>query len=227
MRTAAVIPALNEEASLPLVLAALADAGVDRVVVADNGSTDRTAEVARAGGATVVHQPARGYGNACLAAFAHLGEDPPDVVVILDADHSVYLDDLPALVDPIARGEADMVLGDRTRLAEPGSLTPQQRHGNTLATTLIRLVTGHRYGDMGPFRALRWSSLVALGMEDPTWGWNVEMQIKAVKRGLRIREVDVRYRDRHAGESKISGSLRGTLKAGTRILWATWRYRKG
>lgn len=227
MQTAAVIPALNEEASLPLVLAALAEAGIERVVVADNGSTDRTAELARAAGATVVHQPARGYGSACLAGFSHLERDPPDVVVILDADHSVYLEDLPALLGPIQRGEADMVLGDRTRLAEPGSLTPQQKHGNLLATNLIRLVTGHRYGDMGPFRALRWSSLVALEMEDPTWGWNVEMQIKAVKRGLRVREVDVRYRDRHAGESKISGSLRGSLKAGTKILWATWRYRRG
>ncbi len=227
MRTAAVIPALNEEGSLPRVLADLAAAGVQRIVVADNGSTDRTADIAREAGATVVGEPRRGYGSACLAGLAALRSDPPDVVLIVDGDHAIYIEDLPALLAPLLAGEADLVLGDRTRRAEPGSLTPQQRHGNRLATGLIRGVTGHAYRDMGPFRAIRWTALERLQMEDPTWGWNVEMQIKAVKRGLRVLEVDVGYRNRAAGVSKISGSLRGTLRAGAKILWATWRYRAG
>lgn len=221
MRVAVVIPCLNEAEALPRVLGAIPRE--HRVVVGDNGSTDESPAIARALGAEVVHQPRRGYGGAVRAALDHLRADPPEVVVVLDADHSSYLEDLPLLLAPLAAGTADFVLGDRTRLAEPGALTPPQRVGNALATRLIRLRTGVRYRDMGPFRAIRWTALEALAMEDPTWGWNVEMQMKAARQGLRIREVPVRYRPR-IGRSKISGTVQGVARAGVRIVWACWHY---
>lgn len=221
MRIAVLLPCLNEAEALPHVLAALPE-GLE-VVLCDNGSTDDSAAIARAAGARVASRPVPGYGGACLAGIALLAADPPDVVVVLDADHSVYVEELPLLLDPIARDEADLVMGDRTRLAEPGSLTPPQRAGNVVATRLIHLLTGHRYRDMGPFRAIRWSSLAALEMEDPTWGWNVEMQMKAVQRGLRVLEVPVRYRPR-IGQSKISGTVKGVVRAGGKILYACWKY---
>jgi glycosyltransferase involved in cell wall biosynthesis len=220
-RVVVVIPALNEERSLPLVLDELPPVGA--VIVADNGSTDRTAEVARAGGARVVAAPRRGYGSACLAGIAAARALDPEVLVILDGDHSDHPGELSLLVDPVLGGEADLVLGDRTRRADPGSLTAQQRWGNRLATALIARRCGHRYRDMGPFRAVRFSSLEALEMEDPTWGWNVEMQLKAVQRGLRVLEVPVRYRPR-IGTSKISGTVSGVARAGVKILWAVHRY---
>lgn len=216
-----IIPALDEERSLPLVLAELPLVG--GVIVVDNGSRDRTAEVAREGGATVVHEPRRGYGNACLAGMAEAGRRGAGIIVILDGDHSDYPDDLPLLVNPVLDGEADMVLGDRTRLAEAGALRRHQELGNRLATFLIARVTGHRYRDMGPFRAIRAEALDSLQMRDPNYGWNVEMQMKAVQRGLRVREVAVRYRPR-IGQSKVSGTLRGSVKAGAKILLSVWRY---
>ncbi len=230
MRVAVIIPALDEEASLPLVLGdlfAVPQAGftLTEVVVADNGSRDQTAQRAREGGATVVHQPRRGYGSACLAGLAHLREAPPDIVVILDADYSDHPEELPRLLGPVLADEADLVMGERVSRAEPGALLPQQRWGNALATLLIAKVGGHRYSDMGPFRAVRWTALERLAMEDPTWGWNVEMQLKALQRGLRVLEVPVTYRPR-VGRSKISGTVRGTVKAGSRILWAVWHYRE-
>lgn len=223
VRVAVVIPALDEAQSLPAVLADLPP--VWRVVVVDNGSTDATSEVARAGGAEVVWAPRRGYGTAVQAGMNHLRGDPPDVLVILDADHADPADRMGELVDPIARDEADLVLSDRSSTAEPGALTSVQRFGNGLATRLIGVVSGARYRDMGPFRAVRWSSLEALAMEDPTWGWNVEMQLKAAQRGVRVREVPLPYRARRRGRSKISGSVRGALRAGVRILWAVNHYR--
>jgi len=225
LRVAVVIPALDEEQALPLVLAELAPVGVERVVVVDNGSRDATAARALDGGVEVVQEPRRGYGSACLAGLAHLRAAPPDVVVILDADHSDYPEELPLLVGPIVRGEADMVLGERVSRAAPGALLPQQRAGNALATLLIQRVTGFRYRDMGPFRAIRWSSLERLAMRDTNYGWNVEMQIKAITRGLRVLEIPVGYRDR-VGRSKISGTVRGTVRAGSKILWSVWRYRE-
>lgn len=224
MRIAVLIPALNEAESLPAVLADIPPT-VAQVVVVDNGSTDGTAAVAAAAGADVVHAPRRGYGTAVLAGMRFLESQPPAVLVILDADHADPPERIPTLVGPIEKDEADLVQSDRTVHAEPGALTVVQRFGNGLATWLIELVGGHRYRDMGPFRAIRWSSLMALQMEDPTWGWNVEMQLKALKHGLRVREIPLPYRRREKGKSKISGSLRGAARAGVRILYAVVRYR--
>lgn len=220
-RVTVVIPALNESRSLPLVLQELPPVG--RVIVVDNGSTDDTAEVARDAGAEVISEPRRGYGSACQAGIRAAISSPPHVLVILDGDHSDYPEELPLLVDPILDDRADMVLGDRTRLALPGALLPHQRFGNHLATFLIHRITGHRYRDMGPFRAVRFSALMAMNMEDLNYGWNVEMQMKAVYRGLRVQEVAVRYRPR-LGVSKISQTLQGSVAAGTKILYSTWRY---
>jgi len=220
-----VIPALNEEASLPLVLAALPRPPVRRVVVADNGSRDGTARVAREGGAIVVAAERRGYGSACLAGLDHLRRhDPPDVVVFVDADFSDHPDELPRLVAPILAGEADLVIGSRVLgEREPGALLPQARAGNLVACLLIRLLYGHRYTDLGPFRAARWDALERLGMADPNFGWTAEMQVKALRHGLRVAEVPVSYRKR-VGVSKITGTIAGTVRAGYKILWTVLRY---
>jgi glycosyltransferase involved in cell wall biosynthesis len=223
-RIAVLIPALNEEAALPHVLADLPTEIVEEIVVVDNGSSDRTAELARAAGATVLSEPRRGYGWACLAGIEYLKTRALDIVVFLDADYSDHPEELPAVVNPIVGGGYDMVIGSRTKgEAEPGALLPHARFGNALATTLIRLLYGFSYSDLGPFRALRFPSLLELGMTDRTYGWTVEMQIKAVRRGLRITEVPVRYRKR-IGASKVSGTVKGTLLAGYKILWTVLRY---
>ncbi len=224
-RIAVLIPALNEEASLPYVLADLAKEIVNEVVVIDNGSSDRTAEVARSGGATVLNELRRGYGSACLAGIEYLKSQEPDIVVFLDADYSDHPDELLAVVRPIVAEGADFVIGSRTKgEAEPGALLFQSRFGNALATWLIRLLYGFTYSDLGPFRAIRFPALLGLGMTDRTYGWNVEMQIKAVRRRLRITEVPVRYRKRAGGESKVSGTVSGTFLAGYKILWTVFRY---
>lgn len=219
-----VIPALDEEAALPRVLADIPCPPVRRVVVADNGSRDRTAEVARAAGAEVVHEPRRGYGSACLAALAHLEADPPGVVVFLDADYSDRPDELPQLLAPVERGNAELVVGSRTLGSrEPGALSPQQRVGNGLACGALRVLYGVRYTDLGPFRAVRWEPLQRLQMRDRDYGWTVEMQVKAARAGLRYAEVAVSYR-RRVGVSKISGTLTGTLAASRKILWTLARH---
>ena len=219
---AVVIPALDEERALPRVLAELPAVG--HVIVVDNGSRDGTARVAEQAGATVLSEPARGYGRACKRGIAEAARRGATVLVVLDGDHSDYPAELPRLVDPVLDGQADMVLGDRTARAEPGSLFPQQRYGNVLATFLIERVTGHRYRDMGPFRAIAMPALLAMQMQDDNYGWNVEMQIKAVRQGLRILEVPVGYRPR-IGQSKVSGTVRGSVRAGAKILWSVGRYR--
>lgn len=216
-RVAIVIPAHDEEAALPLVLAEIPAHLGARVVVVDNNSSDRTADLARAAGAEVVFEPVAGYGAACQRGLRHLASDPPDIVAILDGDHSDYPEDIDLLIEPIRTGEADLVLGSRVERAAPGVLPPQVRWGNALATGLIRLLWGHRYRDMGPFRALSWAALARLDLRDPAYGWNAEMQVKALRQRLRVLEVPVRYRAR-TGVSKISGTLRGTLGAGRGIV---------
>jgi glycosyltransferase involved in cell wall biosynthesis len=223
-----VIPALNEERSIPLVLRDLPPVG--RVIVVDNGSRDRTAEVAMAAGAQCVRESRQGYGSACLRGLAEIevASSPcgaaPQVVVFLDADYSDHPDELPLLVAPILADEADFVLGSRLRgHLETGAMPPQSRYGNWLACTLIRWIWGARFTDLGPFRAIRYSALKKLGMQDTDFGWTIEMQIKAIQAGLRIREVPVSYR-RRVGVSKISGTLVGTIRAGSKILFTIARY---
>ena len=222
MLTDMVIPARNEADNLPALLAAIkkvqGPAGIRRVVLADNGSTDATAALAEAGGFEVVHEVQPGYGAACLAALAHLAADPPETVVFFDADLADDPAELAGLLRPIAEGRADLTLGQRRARAEPGALDPHQRFGNWLAVSLLRVITGVAYRDLGPMRAIRWRSLQSLGMADRTWGWTVEMQYKAARQNLRIVEVDVCYRRRHAGRSKISGSLVGSIRAGSKII---------
>lgn len=217
LRVAIVMPARNEASSVGLVLDEIPRHLVTTVIVVDNGSSDATAEVARAHGAAVVREPEPGYGAACLAGLARIGDDV-DVVVVLDADRSDYPGDLPLLLAPIRAGEADLVIGSRVLGgAEPGALPWNQRWGNRLACALMRLLYGVSFTDMGPFRAIRRDALAALGMRDRTFGWNVEMQARALIAGLRIVEVPVRYR-RRVGRSKISGTVRGTIRAGAKII---------
>ena len=218
---AVIIPALNEAAALPRVLTAI-PGYISLVVVADNGSTDGTADVARAHRATVVTEPIRGYGRACLTAIAAL---PPniDVIVFIDGDASDAPEEMNLLLHPIADGRADFVIGSRTTgKRERGSLTPQQIFGNGLACTLIRLIWGQRYTDLGPFRAIRRDALESLNMTDKDYGWTVEMQVRAAQQGLRTLEVPVTYR-RRIGISKVSGTVRGAIGAGTKILYVIAR----
>ncbi len=214
---AIVMPAYDEAEALPGVLAEIPRDLDPRIVVVDNGSTDGTGDVARHHGVEVVHESRPGYGSACLAGIGYLAGSPPDILVILDADYSDYPEDLPLLLAPILAGEADLVCGSRVECAEPGALGPHVRFGNALATGLIRLLFGFRYRDMGPFRAISWEALRQLDMRDPAYGWNAEMQVKALQRGLSVHEKPVRYRAR-VGRSKISGTLRGTIGAGAGIL---------
>jgi glycosyltransferase involved in cell wall biosynthesis len=216
-RIAVIIPALNEGASIARVLADIPPA-MARVIVADNGSTDDTAARARQGGAQVVSEPKRGYGAACLRAMAALQNDPPDIAAFLDADYSDYPEQLPRLIAPITAGVADLVIGSRVAgTAQRGALTPVQLFGNALSVTLIRLLWGVHYSDLGPFRAIRWPALMRLGMADRNYGWTVEMQVKAARAGLRCIEVPVDYR-RRIGKSKVSGTLTGSARAGHKIL---------
>ena len=213
-----VIPALDEAGSIGLVLDSLPRPTIRRAVVCDNGSRDRTAEIAEAHGAVVVRESRRGYGSACLRALRALEDDPPDVVLFMDADRSDDPRDTTAVLEPILAGRADLVIGSRVLGdREPGALTPQARVGNWIATRLIASLYGVRYTDLGPFRAIRYPALAALGMRDPDFGWTVEMQVKAARSGLRSTEVPVRYR-RRIGRSKISGTLRGATAAGVKIL---------
>jgi glycosyltransferase involved in cell wall biosynthesis len=204
------------------VVLRLVPSHVDRVIVVDNGSTDGTAQVAKKHGVEVVTEPRAGYGRACLAGLAALEKDPPYMVAFADADGSDDLSRLHELLRPIANGQTDLVIGKRVP-REPNALTRQQRFGNWLATRLIRVFWRHSYGDLGPMRAISWAALEKLVMSDPDYGWTVEMQVKAVKMGMRIREHPIPYYRRAAGKSKVSGTLTGTLKAGIKILWIIGR----
>lgn len=225
MRFAVLIPARNEEDSIGPTLAELHPLRPDLVIVADNGSSDQTAARAREAGATVVQQPRRGYGRACLAAMAVLGRSI-DVVVFMDADGSDDPSCLPRLLDPILHGEADLVIG--SRIPSPGAtydLPAHQRWGNQLATALLRRLYRVPCTDLGPFRAIRRTWLEQLRMRHPDYGWTAEMQVKAALAGLRVREVPVPHRARRGGRSKVSGTVCGSLLAGAKILWTIFRYR--
>jgi glycosyltransferase involved in cell wall biosynthesis len=225
----AIIPALDEEEALPGVLRELAKTRVRRVFVVDNGSRDRTVELARAAGAEVVHEAHRGYGAACLAGIAACRAHAPraDVLVFLDADGSDDPAEVDALVAPIAEERADFVIDSRTlggAHVERGALSPQARAGNLVATLLIRALYGARHSDLGPFRAIRFDALERLDMRDRDWGWTAEMQVKAIRRGLRLVEVPASWRRRRGGHSKISGTLKGVVGAGYKILTTIARY---
>lgn len=223
-RIGVVIPARDEERAIEKVLVDI-PAWVDAIVVADNGSRDATARLASGAGAIVVSEPRPGYGGACLAGLAALPAS--DIIVFLDGDYSDFPEDMADLVDPIIAGRADLVIGSRMLRAEDAAeLTPQQRYGNTLAVFLIRKIWGQRFTDLGPFRAISAPALASLAMADRDYGWTVEMQIKAAKLGLRCLEVPARYRQR-IGVSKISGTVKGTVMAGTKILTVIARHAAG
>ena len=223
IRAALIIPALNEEAVIEQALDAIPRDLYSLIIVADNGSTDRTAKLAAGRGATVVSRGERGYGAACLQAIAAL---PPSIeaVVFMQADNSEVASEARLLLGPIARGEADLVIGSRVLgHAEPGALFRHQRFGNDLAVGLIQLFWGHKYTDLGPYRAISLVKLNALGMTDRNYGWTVEMQIRALQHGLRIMEIPVSYKVRAAGENKVSGNLTASIKAGVKIIWTIGR----
>lgn len=215
MRSVIIIPALNEEAAIGGVVASVRDK-VDRVIVVDNGSTDRTAEVAVAAGADTIHVARPGYGRACLAGVA--AAEQADLLIFMDGDGADDPQDLARLIEPITSGRADLVIGSRALgPCERGALTPVQRFGNGLATRLMRLFWGGRFTDLGPFRAIRRSAYLSLNMQAPTYGWTVEMQVRALKQRLRCAEIPVAYR-RRIGTSKISGTVKGVILAGSYIL---------
>lgn len=216
-RVAVIIPALNEASNLRALLPILNTLGVGQIVVGDNGSTDGSAGVARELGATVAYAPKRGYGAACFAAMERMN-DEIEFVLFIDADQSDDPTLIPTLIAPIADDECDLVIGHRVaNLREPGSMTLPQRFGDRLATWLIRLGWGYDYADLGPFRAIRRTSLQRIDMQDRAFGWTVEMQIRAIEERLRIRRIPVPYR-RRQGRSKISGTIKGVALAGYWIL---------
>ncbi|MFZ4543021.1 MAG: glycosyltransferase family 2 protein [Saprospiraceae bacterium] len=217
---AVLIPAYNEEKSIAKVIADLPKDWVSTIVVCNNNSTDNTKANAIGAGATVVDQPNRGYGNACLKGIEYLKslEQTPEIVVFIDGDYSDFPEELPKLVLPIIQQSMDLVIGSRENgFRQKGSMTSTQIFGNWLATTLIRWFYGYHFTDLGPFRAIRWNTLVEMKMEDKNYGWTVEMQIKAAKMKLQTCEVSVNYRPR-IGISKVSGTLKGSFLAGYKIL---------
>ena len=221
-RVAAVIPTLNEEEAITDVIAAIPPGAVDQVIVADSASRDRTVARAQAAGARIVSEMRPGYGRACQAGVLAAGEC--DIVVFLDGDGSDCPELIPLLVEPITAGRADFVIGSRSRgTREHGSMSLHQLLAGYLVGVALRLLYGVRYSDMGPLRAIRREALLALGMREMTYGWNLEMQMRAAQAGLRILEVPVAHRRRIGGVSKVSGSLRGTLKASGRIALTLFR----
>jgi glycosyltransferase involved in cell wall biosynthesis len=221
---ALIIPALDEEHAIGTLLASIDRAVVRDVIVGDNGSRDATASIARANGAQVVPVAERGYGAACAGALDAMAPDV-DVVLFMDADGSDDPAEIPLVLAPILAGRANLVIGSRSLgIVERGALTPQQRFGNWLATRLIAQLYGHRYTDLGPFRAIRRDLLDRIGMRDRRYGWTVEMQVRALQLGARVTEVPVRYRKR-VGRSKISGTVSGVIKAGWWILYTIFKYR--
>ena len=226
MNIIVIIPAYNEEDAIGQVIAEIPKEWVREIVVADNRSTDQTAAHAHKAGATVIHEPLPAYGRACLRGMTYVKSlpVPPDIIVFVDGDHSDYPEQLPDLVKPILEEDYDMVIGSRALgQRERGSMTPQQVFGNWLATLLMRWLYDVSYTDLGPFRAIKWDKLLALDMQDTTYGWTVEMQLKAAKQRMKTTEVPVRYRKR-IGFSKISGTVKGVILAGYKITTTIFKY---
>ncbi len=219
-----IIPAYNEQNSIGKVIQDIPPI-VDEIIVVNNNSTDATQRVAKTAGATVVNEPKRGYGYACLSGMSYIStlETKSDIIVFLDGDYSDYPQQLTQLIAPIIEKDIDLVIGARAKnLREKGAMTYPQKFGNWLATSLMTLFFGARFTDLGPFRAIKYSKLLALNMEDKTYGWTVEMQLKAVKQKYSYIEIPVKYRNR-IGVSKVSGTLKGAIFAGVKIL--TWIFK--
>lgn len=224
-RIKVIIPAFNEADSIGLVIQDIPDL-VEEVIVVSNNSTDQTEENARKAGASVLTETRKGYGYACLKGMHYVAAqaEKPDIIVFLDGDYSDYPEQLSAIIQPILQENIDFVIGARVdRLREEGSMTFPQIFGNWLATRLMRLFFGARFTDLGPFRAIKYEKLLALKMEDKTYGWTVEMQLKAIKQKLSYVEVPVNYRNR-IGVSKVSGTVKGAVMAGVKILGWIFKY---
>ncbi len=220
-----IIPAFNEADSIASVIRELPDS-VSEVVVVNNGSNDDTASNAENAGATVLTENRKGYGYACLCGMDYIAKasDRPDIIVFIDGDYSDYPEELNKVVAPIIKDDVDMVIGSRVReLREDGSMTPQQIFGNWLATSLMKLFFRATFTDLGPFRAIKYDKLLALQMQDKTYGWTVEMQLKALKQKFTYTEVPVRYKKR-IGISKVSGTVKGSIFAGIKILGWIFKY---
>ncbi|MGW9684131.1 glycosyltransferase family 2 protein [Flagellimonas sp. 2504JD1-5] len=220
-----IIPAVNEGDSIGKVVSGLPKS-VSEVIVVNNGSTDDTVENAEKAGATVLTENQRGYGFACLKGMDYIAEQSkqPDIIVFIDGDYSDYPEELDKVVAPILEKDIDFVVGARKKsLREPGSMTPQQVFGNQLATFLMRLLFRAKFTDLGPFRAIKYNKLIALEMQDKTYGWTVEMQLKVLRKKMSYTEVPVRYK-RRIGVSKVSGTVKGTIFAGIKILGWIFKY---
>lgn len=225
MKVAVIIPAYNEAPSISKVVNAIPLEINATIIVVNNGSTDNTVEEATRAGAIVLDESRKGYGWACLKGIDYAQKNGADILVFMDGDFSDYPSEMSLLIDPIVEGKMDFVLGSRVLgERERGSLTPQQVFGNWLATRMIRLFYGAQFSDLGPFRAIRTDALNSLKMSDKTYGWTIEMQIKAAKKKLRFCEIPVTYRKR-IGVSKVSGTVKGTVLAGIKIIWAVFKYR--
>ncbi len=224
MRTIVIIPAFNEARSIGQVVGDIPAGLVEEVVVVNNGSTDETERNAARAGATVLREQRKGYGWACLKGMEYALPKGPDIIVFLDGDYSDHPEEMRDLVDPILSGAADLVIGSRiSGKREAGSMLPQALIGNRIACFLMRVIWGAQFTDLGPFRAIRTDTLTSLAMTDKTFGWTIEMQIKAVRAGVRYTEVPVSYR-RRVGISKVTGTVSGTLKASAKILWTIARF---
>jgi glycosyltransferase involved in cell wall biosynthesis len=220
-----IIPAFNEQDSIANVIKDIPNF-VKEIVVVSNNSTDKTEENAKQAGATVLSETRKGYGYACLKGMHYIAQkkEKPDIIVFLDGDYSDYPEQLTELVDPILNNDIDFVIGARVkRFRENGAMTPQQVFGNWLATFLMKLFFGAKFTDLGPFRAIKYNKLLALEMEDKTYGWTVEMQLKALKQKLSYTEIPMKYRNR-IGVSKVSGTVKGTIFAGVKILGWIFKY---
>jgi len=220
-----IIPAYNEEKSIGSVIDDIPTDLVREVIVCNNNSTDNTRDVAIQHGAKVLDERRKGYGSACLKGMYYIAQKDikPDIVVFLDGDYSDHPDEMGTLVKPILEQDMDMVIGSRALgNLERGAMQPQQIFGNWLATNLIRLLYSYHFTDLGPFRAIKYESLLSLNMGDPDFGWTVEMQVKAAKQKMKCTEVPVSYRKR-IGVSKVSGTLKGTVLAGHKILWTIFK----